>query len=258
MRGINMNYEKIVHEVIAFATEKTRIEFEKFVKNNKDVKAVYAEFIVNRHVSYMDVIDMIKKNKDLPKEFKEKFIEYHKEFGKKKQQISKENADIVAQIDKFTIINKYKDLSRDDTYQSFKAVKEFIKQVVETIKAKGFDSIIYGNIYLKNPRNPKSIAEYNYVTDDISLKLYRNYSGHAFESVVHELMHRIWVKLMTRQDMRKWEDEFDAKKSGIYKGKYPGFPNDYSKTETIEYHAEVLTEYIQSGKKYSELVDEII
>ncbi|MDD5649789.1 MAG: hypothetical protein PHF86_05115 [Candidatus Nanoarchaeia archaeon] len=148
-----MNYEKIVREVVAFASEKTRIEFEKFVKNDKDVKAIYAEFIVNRHVPYMDVIDMIKGNKDLPEGFKEKFIGYHKEFGKKKEQFSKENADLVAQIDKFMIINKYKDLSRDETYQSFKAVKEFIKQVVETIKAKGFDSINlwqYRLLYVKN------------------------------------------------------------------------------------------------------------
>jgi hypothetical protein len=149
-----MYYEKIVREIVAFATEKQQIEFEKFVKNNQNVSDIYGEFIVNRHISY--------------------------------------------------------------------------------------------------------IADYNYVTDDISLKLYRDYSGHAFTSVIHELMHRIWYKLMTSQDKSKWEKEFEQKRSGDYKGEFPGFPSDYSKTETIEYHAEVLTKFIETGKKYSKLIDEII
>jgi len=253
-----MNYEKILFEIVSFATEKTKSIFDKFVSENRDIESIYGEFVINRQVPYIDVMSMIKENEKLPKDFKDRFIDYHKEFKKRQEKLRQDNTSIIAQIDKFSIINRYTNLSKEESYASFKAMKELIQKAVDTIRAKKFDVLIYGNIYLQNPKDPKAIATYNYTTDDITLKLFRNYPGHAFVSLIHELMHRIWHKLMTHEDKKKWENELNKKLIGTYKGNFPGFPSEYSKTEPVEYHAEVLTEYIKNNKKYSELIDEIL
>jgi hypothetical protein len=254
-----MNSEEIIKTVIAFASQKNWVEFEELIKQNPDVEKVYSEFIVNKKLSYIDVIDMIKKFENkLPKDFKEKFVEYHKKFKSKEQYLREHNSSIVAKVDKFTIVNHYKGLAKEQTYETFKAVIKLIEDAVKIMKEKGFASVIYGDIFLRNPQNPKSIAEYNYYSDEITLKFYRDYSGHAIESVIHELTHRIWYKLMDQKDKDKWQSEYTAKMNHSYQGQYSGFPEDYSKKNVQEYFATIVTEYIMKNKKYSELLDLIV
>jgi hypothetical protein len=247
-----IDYESIIIAVIG---PKTKTEFENFIEKTKDPEKVYDEFIANRHIPYMDIIKLINESKNLPKDFKTKFIEYHKNFKQKSEEVS---GNIVAKVDKFTIINKYKGLSKEETFKSFKAVIELFKKVVDKLKSKSFDAIIYGDIYLSNPKHSRAIAEYDHIKDIIRIKLYRDYSEHAYASLIHELAHRIWYKLLESSDKKDWYEEFDAKKDSKYKGKFPGFPTDASEKNTEEYFAYVIEEYIVDNKKYSELVDLIV
>jgi len=247
-----IDYEKIITAVVG---PKSITEFIKLITKTPNPEKVYDEFVTNKHLPYMDILNLIDESKDLPEDFKQKFIEYHKNF---KQKAKETSGNIVAKIDKFTIINKYTGLSKEETFRSFKAVIELFKKVVETLKQKRFDAIIYGDIYLESPRNPKAVAEYYHSTDTIKIKLYNDYSKHAYGALIHELAHRIWYKLLENEDKKDWYNEFDAKKNSEYKGKYPGFPNQYAKEKAEEYFAYVIEDYIVDNKKYSELIDLII
>jgi hypothetical protein len=252
-----IDYENIIRTVTAFASEKMWKKFEELAKNDPDVDKIYSELIVNKGVSYLDVISMINKfEKSLPKGFKEEFVEYHKNFKKKKDTIK--SGEIVAKVDKFHIINTYSGMTQDSAFKSFRGAIELIQQAVDELKKHGFDSVIYGDIFLRDPRNRNSIATYNPDKDEIELKLYKEYSGHALPAIIHEIAHRVWYKLMNYKDEELWVNEYNDKMNHVYKGKFPEFPSNYSKTNVKEYFAVVIEEYIMSGKKYSELIDLIV
>jgi hypothetical protein len=255
-----MFYEKIIREIIAFAGPKQWSDFEEAIKKDSDIEKIYAEFIVNRNIPYIDIISMIKKHeKDLPQDYKEKFVKHHKEIREKQEDFNvKGKGTIVAQVDKFTILNRYTNLTQEKFYEEFKAVLKLIQEVVDKMKARSFDSVLYGNIILSNPSLSRAIATYNYITDDITLKLYKEYNTHAVESVIHELAHRIWYVLMENKDRNLWIKEYNDKMHGSYGGKYPGFPTQYSQKNEKEYFAVCVEVFISNGKKFSELIDQIV
>jgi len=254
------SYEHIIKTVVAFAAQKHWNEFEEQIQQKPDIEQIYSEFIINKTIPYIDVIKMIDTyEKDLPLGFKKKFIEYHKNFRTKQEDaLLKGKGGVIAKVDKFTVFNKYKDLSKEDQYESFKAVIKLLNEAVQKMKSKGFDAVIYGNIILTNPPSSRTIAQYDYLNDEIILRLYRSYSGHALTALIHELAHRIWYKLMEHSDKKLWINEYEEKMFNSYKGNYRDFPSNYSKTNEREYFAEVIEAYITTGKKFSELVDLIV
>jgi hypothetical protein len=246
-----IDYEKIITAVVGPQGES---DFKKLIKDNATPEEIYDEFILNKKQPYMEIIRLIDKE-NLPKKFKEKMIEYHKQV--KDKSVALKSGEIVGKVDKFTIINKYKGLSRDDAFESFKAVMKLFKKVVDTLKSKGFDSVIYGDVWLANP-DKGALADYNYVDDKIRVKLYRNYPDHAYSSLIHELAHRIWYKLMEARDKKDWYNEYDEKIAGKYTGKFPGFPSSYAKKNEAEYFAYTIEQFIVNNKRYSELIDLIV
>jgi hypothetical protein len=267
-----IDFERLVRVVVAFAGPKQWSEFSDMVKKKDGVERIYGEFIINKKLPFIDVIGMVNKfEKELPKGFKDEFVEYHKKFKEKQKQLSdkyngpkyqsepnKFSPSVVAQVDKFSIVNTYVGMTQEKTYETYKSVIELIQKAVDILKSKGFGSVIYGDILLKNPVKSSSVAEYNYVNDEIRLRFYRDYSGHALRSIIHEIAHRIWYKMMEHSDKKLWEQEYEQKMSGKYEGKNPGFPRDYSKTNVREYFATVIEEYLDTDKKYSELIDLIV
>jgi hypothetical protein len=284
-----MNYENLIRTIVAghcdkiieaFVGPKQLAEFRDEIKKNPDPEKIYSHFVINKSSPYADIIDLINKNvEQLPNGFKEKFVEYHKKFKKNEEQISKKYQDtneknykhvlkdvpqknapkVVAKIDNFTIVNTYKGMSSEGKFDTFKEVLKLIQDAVNVLKAKGFSSVIYGEILLKNPDSADAIATYNNYSDEIRLKFFKDRPDHALESVVHEIAHRIWFKLMNDEDRNLWGEEYIRKMKGKYVGDYPGFPRDYSKKNVKEYFATLIEEYLAGGgKKYSELLDLIV
>jgi len=276
-----INYEKIIE---AFAGPKQIAEFREEIKKDPDPERIYSNFVINKASPYADVIEMVNKNIDqLPKGFKEKFVEHHKTFKENEKKIVEKYRDndpvsiyklhkdilkdvpdknvpkVVAKVDKFTIVNTYKGMSGEGTFETYKAVLKLIQDAVDVLKSKGFDSVIYGEILLKNPRSSDAIATYYQHNDEIRLKFFKDRPDHALSSLVHEIAHRIWFKLMNDEDRKLWEEEYKQKMRGMYKGEYPGFPRNYSKENVKEYFATLIEEYLAGGrKKYSGLIDLIV
>jgi hypothetical protein len=246
--------EKLIEKIVkAFASPRQFSDAETFYEKNKNVEDFYGEFVINRKLSYIDAINIIDTFDD--KIFKKKFVEYHQIF-KKKQQNMKGN--VVAKINGITVINKYTDLTRGNTYETFKEVLDFIKEATGLIKSRGYDFLLYGNLFLDNPKNARTIAEYNYIEDFFRLKLYKSYSGHALEAFIHEFAHRMWYKMLSGGDRDKWKIEYSTKLRSFALGEIKNdFPSEYSKTNEKEYFAEIVTYYIVKGKKFSDLISEI-
>lgn len=265
-----IDFEHLVRVVVAFAGPKLWSEFRESVKNKDDVEKIYGKFIINNKLPFIDVIGMVNKfESELPKGFKDEFVEYHKKFKEKQKQLSEKHngpivdpnrfgPSIVAQVDKFLIVNTYSGMAHEKTYETYKSVIELIQKAVDILKSKGFESVIYGDIFLKNPVHSKSIAEYNNINDEIRLRFYKNYSTHALSSVIHEIAHRIWYRLMEHDDRKLWEKEYEQKIYGKYEGNNPGFPRDYSKKNVQEYFATIIEDYLVYNRKYSELIDLIV
>ena len=223
-------YEKAVETII--------------IDKKKGVEELYDELVINKRQPIGRVTKILDKMKaKLPKNFKEDFLKFHKEKSE-----DKDYKRTIAKIGGFTLINFYKDVYGKG---AFKEVREFIKDVVRTLKSKGYGMLAYGDIRLQNPRKRNVAAEYFYDSDHIRLRLYRNYAKPIKLNLFHELAHRIWHQLFMPVDIKKWEKEFYEKSDG------KGFPTPYSKTEPQEYFAEVIAEYLMTGKKYSDLLDEI-
>jgi len=196
--------------------------------------------------------------------FAKQFFEVYRHYRDKK-------SNLIAKVDNFEVYDYYR--VSEEHFTNRPKIVAMLKDVVKLIKARGYGFLIYGKILLRNPNDRKAIATYNERTDDMELKVYRDDNSHAVKSMVHELAHRIWYKLMNIKDHDKWEQEYYHKAAGkpqqelatelfgmmkIYRPRLlEGFPTIYAQTSAKEYFAETVASHIVENKKYSDLLDEI-
>jgi len=239
----------------------------KEIQQHKSPEEIYVDLCLNStHVpnEIEKILEGFEKENKVQPGFTRKFYEIGKQYREKKQFL-------VAKVGNFEVYDYYK---VSETHSTNRAkIVAMLKEVINLMNAKGYGFLVYGKIHLTNPSGHGNIATYNYGTDEIQLKVYRDDNSHAVGSMIHELAHRMWHKLFTYEDQKKWEDEFNAKKMGkpekelvgellgrkFYKTvQLEGFPSLYAQTkDDSEYFAEVVRMYIVDNKKYSDLLDEI-
>lgn len=110
----------------------------------------------------------------------------------------------------------------------------------------GFSKALsYGIVEIKNDMPPKVLADYNPKNDSMRVKSDSS-DGRIFHSFIHELGHRLWFKLMSKQQRSRVRERYRSMKNGnaivdfgfgIDDGN-DVFPSEYSTTSVEEFFSE--------------------
>jgi len=237
----------------------------KEIEQKKSPEEIYIDLCLHgTHVpnEVEKILEGFEAEKKVPPGFARKFYEAGKYY--------RDRPRLIAKVDNFEVYDLYKVSEVDFAIRP--KIIAMLKEAVALIKSKGYGFLIYGIVNLTNPILGRAIATYNRFSDEIELKLFRGDNLHAVKSMIHELAHRMWYKLMNNKDREKWEDEFTNKLGGrsqkqlagdflgkrFYKTvKFEEFPTLQSQDSPEEYFAGATEVFIVDNKKYSDLLDEI-
>ena len=105
------------------------------------------------------------------------------------------------------------------------------------------DALSYGIVEIKNDMPPQVLADYNPKNDSMRVKSDSS-DGRELHSFVHELAHRMWVKLMSknqRAEVRTKYDQMMDQRRPLFFAEEDGvdaFPSEYSMSSAEEFFAE--------------------
>lgn len=115
--------------------------------------------------------------------------------------------------------------------QVFEAI---IRKAAQLISAKGYGSILRGDLqFVQVDQMPVStgshaLAAYRLSYDDVLISM-RIFEGTPLKTLIHELAHRLYFKVMTPAQRDMWEEIFRASRN---------FPSVYARKSAKEYFAE--------------------
>ena len=120
------------------------------------------------------------------------------------------------------------------------------------------DALSYGIVEIKNDLPPKVLADYNPKNDSMRVKSDSS-DGRELHSFLHELGHRLWVRLMSKSQRSRVEDRYETmKRNGAMVdfglGMDESFPSVYSMSSVEEFFAECFA-YWRDGSLCPSLKD---
>lgn len=101
------------------------------------------------------------------------------------------------------------------------------------------DALSYGIVEIKEDLPPRVLADYNPKND--SLRIKSNCDSTMLHEVLHELAHRLWFMIMSREQRRMVESRYEKmlhEGGGLLWAGEDVFPSEYSKTGVEEFFAE--------------------
>ncbi len=92
---------------------------------------------------------------------------------------------------------------------SLESTKTVIERAVKVVRSMTavprVASIIYGNLFIVGRlKQPRTLAWYNIMTDEVYLRPHVKVGSEEAHNLVHELGHRYWFKVMTREAKAMW------------------------------------------------------
>ena len=104
---------------------------------------------------------------------------------------------------KYTIVNRH-GFRPEETQQALAVLDEATAYVDKA----GFRASIYGDVVLESPKGVAYAGKYTATTDTIQLNVAARKRFDSVYTLVHEIGHRVWHKLLSEQERDTYEDQY--------------------------------------------------